>query len=141
MGSLRVGFANLLWFCYSAYMSRKWKRAARDVAGAQQSVLKHILASNRNCEFGREHHFHEITSFETYSQRVPVRAYEDFEAYIERVAGGYSEILTEQPVQQLGPVRKLLLLAAWADLAEPFLPDVRHVGRNHDQRVLGVWHL
>lgn len=102
MRRLRVGFANLLWFCYSAYMSRRWKRAARDVAGAQNIVLQRILASNENCDFGRGHHFREITSFETYQQRVPVRTYEDFEPYIERIAEGSPEVLTAQPVQQFG---------------------------------------
>ena len=102
MYRLRVGFANMLWFCYSAYMARRWKRSARDVAGAQNMVLQRILAGNRNCEFGREHHFREITSFETYQQRMPVRAYEDFEPYIERIANGSPEVLTAQPVQQFG---------------------------------------
>jgi hypothetical protein len=102
MQRLRVGFANLLWFCYSAYMSRQWKRAARDVADAQLHVLLRILSANRTCEFGREHHFSEVATIESYQQRVPVRAYEDFEAYIERIAEGSPEILTAQPVQQFG---------------------------------------
>ncbi|HKV58455.1 MAG TPA: GH3 auxin-responsive promoter family protein, partial [Ktedonobacteraceae bacterium] len=102
MYRLRVVFANLLWFCYSAYMSRKWKRAARDVAGTQHAVLQRIISDNRNCEFGREHHFSEITSVETYQQRVPLRTYEDFEPYIERIAQGSPAVLTEQPVQQFG---------------------------------------
>lgn len=102
MQRLRVGFANLLWFCYSAYMSRRWKRAARDVAGTQSIVLKRILSGNRDCGFGREHHFSEISSFETYRQHVPVRAYEDFEPYIERMADGAPEVLTAQSVQQFG---------------------------------------
>ncbi len=46
--------------------------------------------------------FSEITSFETYQQSVPVRAYEDFEPYIARIANGSPEVLTAQPVQQLG---------------------------------------
>ncbi|MGH2495497.1 MAG: GH3 auxin-responsive promoter family protein [Ktedonobacteraceae bacterium] len=102
MQNFRVAFANLLWFCYSAYMSRKWKRGVRDVAGTQDTALKRILSNNQHCEFGREHHFSEITSMETYQQHVPVRAYEDFEPYIERIAEGSPAVLTEQPVQQFG---------------------------------------
>jgi hypothetical protein len=102
MQRLRVGFANLFWFCYSAYMSRRWKRAVRDVAGAQHSILQRIISGNRNCEFGREHHFGEITSFETYQQHVPVRAYEDFRLYIERIAEGVPGVLTAERVQQFG---------------------------------------
>ena len=102
MQRLRVIFASLLWFIYSAYMSRKWRRAARDVAGAQRSALKRIIASNLHCEFGREHHFSEIASFESYQQRVPLRAYEDFEPYIERMAQGQPAVLTAEPVRQFG---------------------------------------
>jgi len=102
MYRLRACFANLLWFCYSAYMSRQWKRAARDVAGAQFSVLQRILSANRGCDFGREHHFGEIATVENYQQRVPVCAYEDFEPYIERIAEGRPEVLTGERVQQFG---------------------------------------
>src|SRR5579872_3191725 len=89
MQRFRVIFANLLWFFYSVSMSRRWKRATRDVAGTQQLTLKRIIASNRDCEFGREHHFSEIASYEVYAQSVPVRAYEDFMPYIERIAEGH----------------------------------------------------
>ena len=43
--------------------------------------------------------------------------------------------------ERLGALRELLLLAARADVAEPLLPDVRHVGRDHDERPLGLRHL
>lgn len=99
---MQVVFANLLWFCYSAYMSRKWRRAARDVAGAQLHVLQRILSANRRCEFGREHHFGEIETIESLRQRVPVRTYEEFEPYIERIADGMQKVLTSERVQQFG---------------------------------------
>ena len=102
MQRFRVIFANLLWFFYSVSMSRKWKRATRDVAGTQQLTLKRIIASNRDCEFGREHHFSEIASYEVYAQSVPVRAYEDFMPYVERIAEGHLTVLTTEPVQQFG---------------------------------------
>ena len=46
-----------------------------------------------------------------------------------------------QPLQELRPLCELLLLAARADLAEPVLPHVRDVGRDHDERSLGLRHL
>jgi GH3 auxin-responsive promoter len=100
MQRIGVVFANLLWFFYSAGMSRKWKRASRDVAGTQQVALKRTISNNRDCQFGREHHFAEIASFETYQQSVPVRTYEGFQPYIERIAEGYPKVLTAEPVQQ-----------------------------------------
>src|SRR5438105_1567596 len=76
MQSFRVGSANLLWFLYSAGMSRKWQRATPDVAGTQQAVLKRLLSNNADSEFGQEHHFAAIDSVEAYQQAVPIRSYE-----------------------------------------------------------------
>ena len=39
-----------------------------------------------------------------------------------------------------GAVRELLLLGPRPDLAQPLLPDVRHVGRHHGQRLLLLRH-
>lgn len=100
MQRFRAGCANLLWFFYSAGMSRKWKRATRDVAGTQSDVLKRIIASNLDSDFGREHHFIDITSREAYQQSVPIRSYEELKPYIERIAEGHSKVLTLEPVRQ-----------------------------------------
>jgi GH3 auxin-responsive promoter len=97
---LRVSSANLLWFFYSASMSRKWKRATLDVANTQHAVLKRILSSNADSEFGREHHFAEIASVEEYQRLVPRRTYEEFRPYIDRIAEGHPVVLTSQPVRQ-----------------------------------------
>lgn len=99
---MQVALANLLWFCYAAFMSRGWRCATRDVAGAQLHVLQRILSANRGCEFGREHCFSEISTIESYQQRVPVRVYEEFEQYIERIADGVPEVLTGERVRQFG---------------------------------------
>jgi len=98
----RVGFANLLWFCYATVQARKWKHAARNVAGTQQRVLKRILARNADCMFGQEHKFALLQTVEAYQQRVPLRSYEAFEPYIQRIAEGQPALLTTEPVQRFG---------------------------------------
>src|SRR5438552_10795837 len=97
---LRVSSANLLWFFYSASMSRKWKRATFDVADTQHTVLKRIISRNANSEFGQEHHFAEIASVEAYQRLVPIRTYEEVQPYIDRIAEGHPAVLTTQPVRQ-----------------------------------------
>ena len=99
---VRVGMANLLWFAYSSLMARGWKRAARDVAGTQAAALHRILSANAGSEFGREHHFADIASVEAFQRAVPIRSYEEFQPYIERVAEGHPHVLTTQPVLQFG---------------------------------------
>src|SRR5258708_19203770 len=96
----RVGAANLLWFFYSAAMSRKWKRAASTVSETQWTVVKHIVSENVETEFGREHHFTEIASVEAYQHSIPIRSYEDLKPYIERIAEGHPRVLTAEPTRQ-----------------------------------------
>src|SRR5205085_5125111 len=102
MQRFKIGAANLLWFLYSAYMSRKWKRATHDVSGTQLAVLKRIVSRNVDADFGREHHFAEIDSVEVYQRSVPIRSYEEFQPYIERVADGHPKVLTAEKVMQFG---------------------------------------
>src|SRR5216683_2022052 len=98
----RVSLANLLWFLYSFGMSRRWKRATHDVSGTQAAVLKRILSENADSEFGREHHFAGVNSVELYQRAVPLRSYEEFQPYIERIADGRPQVLTAQRVLQFG---------------------------------------
>src|SRR5258707_15369602 len=98
----RVSLANLLWFLYSFGMSRRWKRATRDVSGTQAAVLKRILFENADSEFGREHHFAGVSSVELYQRAVPLRLYEEFQPYIERIGDGQPQVLTAQRVLQFG---------------------------------------
>jgi len=100
MQRFKVGAANLLWFLYSAYMSRKWRRASRDVSSIQLAVLKRIISSNIDSEFGQEQHFAEIDSVEVYQRSVPIRSYEEFQPYIERIAEGHPKVLTSEKVMQ-----------------------------------------
>jgi GH3 auxin-responsive promoter len=98
----RVGLANLLWFLYSFGKSRRWKRATLDVSGTQSAVLKRILSENTDSEFGREHHFADVNSVVLYQRAVPIRSYEEFQPYIERIADGRPQVLTAQRVLQFG---------------------------------------
>src|SRR5258708_2322638 len=100
MQRFRVGSATLLWFMYAASMSRKWKRATQNVSAIQHVVLKRIVSSNVDSEFGREHHFADVDSIEAYQHAVPLRSYEAFSPYIDRVAEGYPAVLTVERVRQ-----------------------------------------
>lgn len=102
MQPIKVSLANLLWFGYSSIRSRRWKRAAHAVAETQAAVLSRILSANTGSEFGREHHFAEVRGIEAYQQAVPIRAYEEMQPYIERIAEGHPEVLSAQRVLQFG---------------------------------------
>ncbi|MGB3798260.1 MAG: GH3 auxin-responsive promoter family protein, partial [Lewinella sp.] len=64
----------------------------------QQETLRHILAANQTTAFGKEHRFEEILRHpEIFSERVPVRNYDDHAPYIERILRGELTTLTADP--------------------------------------------
>ncbi|PPK86251.1 GH3 auxin-responsive promoter [Neolewinella xylanilytica] len=64
----------------------------------QQRTLQGLLQANQATPFGKDHHFDRILQdLGSYSQRVPVRNYDDHAPYIERVLGGELDTLTADP--------------------------------------------
>ncbi len=59
----------------------------------QENILKNLLKTGRNTEFGKESHFHEVNNFEEFKQAVPIRDYEQLKPWIERIKQGKHNIL------------------------------------------------
>lgn len=97
---MRAAVANSLLFASCLPGAIRWRLATRNVARAQERVLREILRKNAGSAFGREHGFSAVRSVCDYQERVPVRGYAEFEPYIERAAGGEASVLTAEPVQR-----------------------------------------
>ncbi|OIV42456.1 GH3 auxin-responsive promoter family protein [Flavobacterium johnsoniae] len=59
----------------------------------QLKVFKSLIESAKETEFGKDHHFGEIKTFEDFQKNVPIRDYEDLKSYIEKVKEGKENIL------------------------------------------------
>jgi hypothetical protein len=59
----------------------------------QQAVFKSLIKNAKDTEFGKDHHFASIKTFEDFQKNVPVRDYEDLKHYIEKVKIGQENIL------------------------------------------------
>ncbi|WP_294959090.1 GH3 auxin-responsive promoter family protein [uncultured Flavobacterium sp.] len=68
----------------------KW---ANKPVETQQEVFKSLIENAKNTEFGKDHHFNQIKTFEDFQKFVPVRDYEDLKPYVEKVVKGESDIL------------------------------------------------
>lgn len=68
----------------------KW---ANNPEKTQHKVLKSLLIDAKNTQFGKDHHFNKITTYEKFKKRVPIRDYEDLRKYIDRVVAGKPNIL------------------------------------------------
>ncbi len=70
--------------------TKKWK--ANGVA-AQQAVFKSLLHVGRNTQFGKDHHFNDVHSYEDFKKAVPIRDYEGFRGYIDQIFAGEENVL------------------------------------------------
>lgn len=82
---LSLPFAN-----YIVLKNRKWKNNA---VNTQNKVLKNLIKSAKNTEFGKDHSFSEMKNYSDFKKRVPIRSYEDLSGYIEKIKIGEENIL------------------------------------------------
>ncbi|BDA72303.1 GH3 auxin-responsive promoter [Calothrix sp. PCC 7716] len=75
--------------------------AALNPEAAQLSLLHSILAPNADTVFGREHKFSQIKTTRDYYKFVPIRDYEGFRPYVDRIVAGEAGILTSEPCTML----------------------------------------
>lgn len=69
---------------------RKWIQNPIDT---QQKVFNQLIETAKNTEFGKNHNFEEINSYEDFKKNVPVRDYEGLKHYVERIQKGEKDVL------------------------------------------------
>ena len=78
---------------FAAYIKRQTKKWASNPEKTQQKVLKNLLVSAKDTEFGKDHHFNNISSHKEFADSVPIRDYEALRPYVNKVVSGYENIL------------------------------------------------
>jgi hypothetical protein len=91
----RVG--RLLLWAKAPRSLRHFNALCRTPVQAQDRLLRQILETNADTEFGRRHGFGAITTFEEFQARVPIARYEDLEPYITAAMQGRPNQLTKDP--------------------------------------------
>ncbi|MEY4330577.1 MAG: hypothetical protein RL609_1325 [Bacteroidota bacterium] len=62
--------------------STELDRDTRDIRNQQEALLLQLIAKNANTQWGKQHHFSEIHSYEDYKRQVPVNTYEELRSWI-----------------------------------------------------------
>ena len=65
----------------------------------QKEVLRKLIKTAENTEFGKRYFFKSITNEEEYKQRVPVHTYESLYPYIERMMRGEKNVLWPRKIK------------------------------------------
>lgn len=77
---------------------RRLERFSQAPMEQNEALLKKIIHTNRNTEYGKAHRFSEIRSIEDFRKNVPISGYEDFAPQIERVKNGETGLLTASKI-------------------------------------------
>lgn len=80
----------------SRYFRRRNTRIDRIKANpyhVQEELLKNLLQSARNTEWGKKHNYSGIFSYNDFRDRVPIQDYEDIKPYVDRMLRGEQNLL------------------------------------------------
>ena len=78
---------------FANYIAKQVKKGMGTAVADQQQLFLQLLKTGLKTEFGKDHDFAQIKTHEDYVQRVPVRDYEAFKPYIEKIKAGKHNIL------------------------------------------------
>jgi len=110
---------------------KRFTTACSNPAESQERLLREILRTNAETEFGRRHGFGGITSFRQFQERVPISSYEDLEPYIDAAMRGQPNQLTRHP-----PV--LFTTTSGTTGNRKYIPMTRE-SRRSKSRLIWVW--
>ncbi|MBO4487999.1 MAG: GH3 auxin-responsive promoter family protein [Bacteroidaceae bacterium] len=78
------------------YFNKKYQQLRQSEMNAdaeQRELLMRMVRQAQNTEWGREHHYAEIQSYEDFQQQVPISTYEEVKGYIDRMRHGEKDVL------------------------------------------------
>lgn len=78
---------------------RSFDQGCEHPGAVQENVFRELLRAGGDTAFGREHGFGRIKSYADYRRQVPVRDYNGFAPYIERLRRGEDYLLWNQKVR------------------------------------------
>lgn len=70
--------------------TQKW---AKNPVETQNKVFRNLLKQASETQFGKDHNFQNIVTFQDFQNQVPVRDYEALKPYVDQVVAGKENIL------------------------------------------------
>lgn len=78
---------------FAKSIHKKTQKWASNPVETQQKVFNDLIRQAKETQFGKDHKFIEIKTFEDFAKQVPIRDYEELKPYVDRVVKGEENIL------------------------------------------------
>ncbi len=84
---------------FAGYIYKRVKKEMETAVQDQQSIFNNLIKAASKTEFGKQHQFESIRLYDDFKKLVPIRDYEAFKPYIERIKEGKHNVLWKgQPI-------------------------------------------
>lgn len=84
---------------FANYIYKQIKKEMETAEADQQTIFNSLIKTGIKTEFGKEHGFDKIKNHEDFVKQVPIRDYEQFKPYIEKIKQGKHNVLWKgQPI-------------------------------------------
>jgi GH3 auxin-responsive promoter len=78
---------------FASYIYKQVKKGMVTAVQDQDAILKELLKTFRKTEFGSDHKAAVINTYEEFKQAVPIRDYEQYKGYIDKIKEGRHNVL------------------------------------------------
>jgi len=78
---------------FAKFVHKQIKKGMLTAVEDQQLIFQQLIKSASNTDFGKDHGFDKITSHADFVAQVPIRDYEQFKPYIEKIKSGKHNVL------------------------------------------------
>src|SRR5688572_5683097 len=86
-------FKSLLAKPFASYVHNRILKGMSTALSDQDAVFKELVKVGKTTEFGKDHGLDKVSSYAEFKQAVPVRDYETFRPYVEKIKEGKHNIL------------------------------------------------
>lgn len=88
-----MGFRSVLSKPFAKHIVKEQQKWSMNAVQVQDSILKSIVSKAKNTQFGKDHRFDQIGSYQDFKEAVPIVDYEGLKGYVEKIKNGESDIL------------------------------------------------
>jgi hypothetical protein len=90
---LAMKFKSFLAKPFASYTHAKIRKGMSTALQDQEGILKDLLKVGKLTEFGKAHSLDKVNTYDEFKQAVPIRDYESFKPFIEKIKEGKHNIL------------------------------------------------
>jgi hypothetical protein len=78
---------------FANYIYKGIRKGMATAVEDQENILKELIKIGKNTDFGKEHQLQNVSVYEEFVQAIPIRDYEQFKPYIEKIKVGRHNVL------------------------------------------------